>query len=307
MAVAAQQQSPPRWRLQTAPLLISLALLVGVTIFLYPSAASWVSQYQQAQQVTGYTQSVSELTEQERAAALEAARDYNARLGRPPIVDPFSNNPDAYVTESGYDNVLQTPGGVMARLHIPTIDVDLPIYHGTSEETLMKGIGHLEGTSLPVGGPGTHAVLTGHRGLPEAMILTELDKVEFGDTFTIETFGEVMTYEVTGTEVVLPHETEKLYPQAGREQVTLITCTPLGVNSHRILVTGDRIPTPEQMIDSAQDPGPPFPWWAVVAAITLAAAVAYVWQQGRAGRPAHTTTDTEAARDASETIGETTP
>src|SRR5690606_28125561 len=153
----------------------------------------------------------------------------------------------------------------MARIKIPAIDADLPIFHGTSDSVLQQGIGHLEGSSLPVGGVGTHSVLTGHRGLATSTLFTHLDLMEGGDTFTIETLGEVLSYRVATIKVVQPDETESLYPQAGKDLVTLITCTPLGINSERILVTGERVlPTPHaDAVSAAQPPAAPFPWWAV--------------------------------------------
>ncbi|WP_372457104.1 class C sortase [Microbacterium allomyrinae] len=174
--------------------------------------------------------------------------------------------------------------GLMARIKIPSIGVDLPISHGTSDATLAKGVGHLEGTALPVGGASTHSVLTGHRGLADAELFTNLDRVVVGDTFTIETFGEVLTYEVTETQVVSPDQTETLYPQRGVDLVTLVTCTPLGINTHRILVTGERIlPTPVRDLDAAgQRPDiPGFPWWALGASGAVVVAGAYVWFSAR--------------------------
>lgn len=171
----------------------------------------------------------------------------------------------------------------MGRLRIPVIDADLPIYHGTSDAVLERGVGHLQGTSLPVGGADQHSVLTAHRGLASSELFSHLDRVEIDDRFTIEVFGEVLTYRVVDTQVVRPDATESLYPQIGKDLVTLVTCTPLGVNSHRILVTGERItPTPTEDLDRAGDVPevPGFPWWVVIiggAVILLSAAV---WRAG---------------------------
>ena len=167
-----------------------------------------------------------------------------------------------------YNTLLVGASGVMARLRIPSIHVDLPIYHGTSDNTLLKGVDHLEGTSLPVGGSDTHAVLTGHRGLAFATMFTNLDKVKNGDTFTIEVMNQVLTYKIFDVRVVNPQDTDSLVAQAGKDLVTLVTCTPLGINSQRILVTGERIsPTPQQDIASANKSSglPGFPWWAGLA------------------------------------------
>ncbi len=140
-----------------------------------------------------------------------------------------------------YENALNVDGGgMMGYLEIPKIQVHLPIYHGTEDAVLAKGVGHLEGSSLPVGGDGTHAVLTGHRGLPAAALFTDLDQLDKGDTFTISVLEEKLTYSVTGIQTVLPEETENLRIADGKDQVTLVTCTPYGINTHRLLVTGIR-------------------------------------------------------------------
>ena len=142
-------------------------------------------------------------------------------------------------------------------------------------------MGHLEGTSLPVGGVGTRAVITGHRGLANATMFTNLDKVGEGDTFTIEVFGEVLTYRVAQTKVVEPEQTEELRADPDRDLVTLVTCTPLGINTHRILVTGERIPTPDQDTAPGERPDVPrFPWWAVALGIGVVLDAIYVWRAG---------------------------
>ena len=151
---------------------------------------------------------------------------------RPEVVGDFFD-------ASGYWEMLNTnPDGIMARLSVPSIDVDLPIYHGTSDAVLEHGVGHLQGTSLPVGGVDTHSVLTAHTGLAKATLFSNLKDVEIGDTFTISVFGEVLTYEVVETQTILPAETGSLIIQGDRDIVTLVTCTPLGINTHRYLVTG---------------------------------------------------------------------
>src|SRR5699024_9760395 len=164
----------------------------------------------------------------------------------------------------------------------------LPIYHGTSDEVLAKGVGHLEGSSLPVGGTSQHSVLTAHRGLPSAELFNNLHKLTVGDTFTVEAFGEVLTYRATRTATILPDETQSLLPQQGEDLMTLVTCTPLGINSHRYLVTGERVsPTPigdvQRAGSSPQIPG--FPWWA----LALAAAIGgYAGVVIRSGKPKST-------------------
>ncbi|WP_367729532.1 class C sortase [Microbacterium sp. LMI1-1-1.1] len=280
-----------RWRLPRIPLLLAVGALAGVALLMYPTVAAWFSQYAQSQIIDGYSDQIRDLGAGTLADQLDAAREYNTRLvdGGAEIAAnerlPLANSPDQ---TSDYAEQLRSDGaGLMARLKIPSIAVDLPIYHGTSEEVLYEGVGHLEGTALPVGGDTTHSVLTAHRGLATAELFTHLDQVALDDTFTIEVFGEVLTYRVVETQVVRPEDTESLAPVVGRDLVTLVTCTPLGVNSHRILVTGERvIPTPQADIDGAgaRPEIPSFPWWILVLAAAVVVAGLYVWWSGRPPR-----------------------
>lgn len=192
----------------------------------------------------------------------------------------------------------------MARIRIPAIDVDLPIFHGTSDSVLEHGVGHLEGTALPVGGPSTHSVLTGHRGLASAELFTNLDRVDIGDTFTIEVFGEVLTYRVRETLVVEPEDTQSLLVQPGEDLLTLVTCTPLGINTHRILVMGERvIPTPQTDLDAAGDSPdiPGFPWWSIAAGGAILVAGSYVWLAGRPTRAGRAPGETRPSHSSSPT------
>lgn len=170
--------------------------------------------------------------------------------------------------------------GIMGRLKIPTIKVDLPIFHGASDSTLLKGVGHLQGATLPVGGPSTHSVLTAHRGLAEATLFTNLNQVVVGDRFTLEVFGDVLTYEVIQTQIVEPIDTETIRPRRGEDLVTLVTCTPLGINTQRILVTAERVtPTPIEDVQAAGVPPeiPGFPYWVFGVAATVLVAGGYIW------------------------------
>jgi len=275
-----------RRRIPWVALVIALGFVLGVAVLLYPSAAAWFTQYQQSQRIDEYSSTMRDLAAESRHAAIEEAVTYNNELvDGTTVLAAGENKPTADAAESTYDRLLLADEtGLMARIKIPAIDVDQPIYHGTSDETLKRGIGHLEGTALPVGGASTHAVLTGHRGLAEAELFNNLDKLEIGDTFTIEVFGEVLTYQVMQTQVVQPNETETLFPQRGMDLVTLVTCTPLGINSHRILVTGERIlPTPVRELDAAGERPtiPGFPWWALGLGGAVAAGGAYVWWSSR--------------------------
>ncbi|WP_226531036.1 class C sortase [Microbacterium paraoxydans] len=280
-----------RWRPSPLLLLTAVVALAGATALVYSSAASWVFALNQTQVVDRYYTSIN--TAQPSAAEqLDEARRYNADLSAGAVLAANTTVPegDGVSRNQLYDywSMLSTSTGVMARIQIPKIDVDLPIYHGTSESTLQRGVGHLEGTSLPVGGESTHTVLTGHRGLAEARLFTDLDRLVIGDTFTVNTFGKVLTYKVVDTRVVEPDDTQALRQEEGRDLVTLVTCTPLGVNTHRILVTGERVtPTPDEDLESATGPSdaPGFPWWLVAYVIALTGIGWYVWRGGRRTKP----------------------
>ena len=277
-----------RWRFPFLALVIAIVCVLGAGVVLFPTVANWLSQVQQASEVGDIDAEIQDLGPDAVEQALAAADRYNANLiGGAAELPANERLPQATTPEQAgdYASLLDVDSsGLMARVKVPSINVDLPIYHGTSEEVLQEGVGHLEGTALPVGGDGTHSVLTGHRGLATSELFTNLDRVEVGDTFTIEVFGEVLTYQVTDTRVVEPEETETLLPVLGQDLVTLVTCTPLGVNSHRILVTGERIlPTPIRDVEAAGKPSglPGFPWWAVILGGVILLAALYVWWSGR--------------------------
>ena len=195
-----------------------LIFLLGLGILFYPVASDLWNQHRQNQLISHYTQSTTTLAPEDHSALWEAAQEYNKNLS-PTFRDAFM----------GYSE-------------IPRISVELPIYHGTTEEVLQHGIGHLGGTSLPVGGEGTHAVFSGHRGLPSALLFSDLDQMQLGDHFSLRILGEQLLYEVDQILVVEPDEVKDLYPVEGEDLVTLVTCTPYGVNTHRLLVRGHRIP-----------------------------------------------------------------
>ncbi|GAA0202278.1 class C sortase [Glutamicibacter creatinolyticus] len=275
----------PRW-----PLLIPATIAwLGLLIFMYPSTASWVSQYNQSQLIGSYSAQVEEGLDPAAPQQLEQARKYNEALNSGALLGANTNLPTGEGTSDDesldYWSMLRAKGAdVMARLRIPAIDVDLPIYHGTSDATLDMGVGHLEGTSLPVGGAGTHSVLTAHRGLAHATMFSNLDQVKVGDTFSIEVLGEVLTYRVANTTVVDPDQTESLRQAPGKDLVTLVTCTPLGINTQRILVTAERmLPTPQEDLDAlGQRPDiPGFPWWTLVIGGGTLTAGTFIWSSGR--------------------------
>ncbi len=279
-----------RWRLPKLALAVAVIAVLGTGVVLFPSIAGWLSQVQQAAEIGAIDGEIEDLGPDAVQQALEDARAYNAALvGGAAELPANERLPQAVAPDQGgdYASLLDVDSsGLMARVKVPSIAVDLPVYHGTSEAVLEEGVGHLEGTALPVGGAGTHAVLTGHRGLATSELFTNLDRVQVGETFTVEVFGQVLTYRVTDTRVVDPEDTETLLPVLGEDLVTLVTCTPLGVNSHRILVTGERIlPTPVADVEAAGRPSelPGFPWWAVIlGGVALLGALYVAWS----GRPA---------------------
>ncbi len=271
---------------------IATLALLGLLIMLYPATASWFGQYNQSKAIFGMDIVVERGPEELLLEKLEEAHSYNDALVGGALLEANTRIPVGRGTASGrfdYNSMLSIRGSdMMARLKIPAIKVDLPIYHGTSDATLAIGVGHLEGTSLPVGGESQHSVLTAHRGLPEATLFNDLHKLKIGDRFTIEVMGEVLTYEVFETQTVLPHETQSLVPRYGEDIVTLVTCTPLGINSHRYLVTGERVtPTSfEDIAKAGQRPEiPGFPWWSVALAASL---IAYTVVIIRGGMPPKT-------------------
>jgi sortase A len=280
-----------RWRANPFSLGAALVAWIGLGVLLYPSAASWSSQVQQARIITSYTNEVDAGVDPPATEQLKAAHAYNEALSSGAVLEANHRLPTGSGTTTNsdldYNGILQADAtGVMARIRIPSIDVDLPVYHGTSDETLLKGAGHLEGTSLPVGGADTHAVITAHRGLASATMFTDLNLVEVGDTFSISVFDEVLTYKVTSSIVVNPDQTEALRPVEGKDLVTLVTCTPLGINSQRILLTGERVyPTPLADVVAAESrPAPGFPWWAVAFGGGTLLVGLYAWRSGYPAR-----------------------
>ena len=265
-------------RLQAA--LIAAFIIVGTCIFVYPATADWFSSINHTGVLRVYEHTVNGKTAKDREQALSEARAYNASLGRNTLEDPFTND------GKGRDKVptseakrylsLLNPGddGVMAEISIPTIGVDLPIYHGTAEQTLANGIGHLYGTALPVGGSGTHAVLTGHSGYAQSKLFTDVDKLNKGDTFDIHVEGQTLRYQVDQITTVLPDDLSALQTVPGKDYVSLVTCTPIGVNSHRLLVRGVRVPSSPaantQQPSLSANTGVAFPWWALALLVALA-------------------------------------
>jgi len=221
-------------------IILILIFLVGLSVMLYPTVSDYINQKNQSRAVASYSEEVENLSDVDYQAYFDAANDYNRRLAETP--DAFYRPEEV----SGYTDTLDVSGtGIMGYITISKIGVELPVYHGTSDGVLQVAAGHLEGSSLPVGGAGTHAVISAHRGLPSAKLFTNLDELEAGDTFTITVLDRVLTYEVDQISIVLPTETDLLQPVEGKDYVTLMTCTPYGINTHRLLVRGKRIENAE--------------------------------------------------------------
>lgn len=266
---------------------LSATAFAGVCLLLLPSAASWFSQAIYSKEIQSLSLNAKSIQPESRLVELQKANVYNSGLIGSVQVAANSNKPLSTINREDlvYEEILAADDeGLMARIKIPKINVDLPVYHGTSDRTLEMGAGHLQGSALPVGGINTHSVLTAHRGLAKAELFTHLDRVQKGDRFTIEVFGETLTYQVFDTKIVDPEDTQSLFPIIGRDLVTLVTCTPLGVNSHRILVTAERIsPTPiEDILASGEPPQiPGFPWWALWFVLATFAIVFYLVSNSR--------------------------
>ncbi|MBO6116394.1 MAG: class C sortase [Ruminococcus sp.] len=222
-------------------IIILLMFLIGLSVLLYPAVSAYINSKHASRIVANYQDTVDN-TDSERIRELFAgAKDYNDRL----LADPGAFYSPSRI--SGYWQTLDITGaGVMGSISIEKLKVELPIYHGTDEGVLQIGAGHVEGSALPIGGEGTHSVLSGHRGLPSAKLFTDLDKLEIGDTFVVSVLNHDRTYRIDQIKTVLPTDSEYLQPVKGKEYCTLVTCTPYGINTHRLLVRGVYEETPDK-------------------------------------------------------------
>lgn len=219
-------------------------LLIGLSLLLYPTVSDYWNSFHQSEAVAGYVQDVEDMSEQKKAEMLAAAQAYNQTLQTGVIPDLNLSSAETKT----YDQTLDVTGtGIMAYVEIPKLNTTLPIYHGTADSVLQVAIGHIPGTSLPVGGKGTHAVISGHRGLPSAKLFTDIDRLVEGDTFMIQVLDETLTYEVDQILTVTPDDVSALAIDPEQDYVTLVTCTPYGVNTHRLLVRGHRIANQENV------------------------------------------------------------
>lgn len=221
-------------------ILIILLLTAGIGIIAFPFIGNYLNQKNATKVMENYQKATDELTPEQIAELFQAAQIYNENLLGQPAHDPFLPG-SGIVMPDNYYQVLNI-GGTIGQIEIPSIDVDLPIYHGTKDSILRKAVGHLEGSALPIGGEGTHTVLTSHTGLTNAKLFTDLTELKKGDHFYIHVLDRTMAYEVDKISVIEPEQTEKLKAVRGKDYATLLTCTPYGVNSHRLLVRGKRVP-----------------------------------------------------------------
>lgn len=218
-------------------ILLFVVLLTGLSLLLYPSFSDYWNSFHQSKAIAGYSEAVADLDTETYDELWREAKAYNQKLLR--TKNRFE--PDEGMHEDYLSQLDAFGSGIMGVVEIPSIACKLPIYHGVEESVLQVAVGHIEGTSLPVGGEGTHCVLSGHRGLPSAKLFTDLDKIVEGDVFLLQILGETLTYEVDQILIVLPDEMEALEIEGDKDYCTLVTCTPYGINSHRMLVRGHRI------------------------------------------------------------------
>lgn len=218
-------------------IIVSVIFLIGLSVLLYPSISEFVNSRRQTEAAASYDASVLSLSKKDYTKILKQAQQYNKNISGNNM--PYANKTEAL---KDYESQLSfNTSGVMAYIKIHKINVKLPIYHGTKEEFLQIGVGHIDSTSLPIGGENTHAVLSAHRGLPSAKLFTNLDQMNIGDTFEVHVLDQVLTYKVDKVLVVEPHEVGALSIIDGEDYVTLVTCTPYAINTHRLLVRGSRV------------------------------------------------------------------
>lgn len=239
-------------------MVIPIIFIAGMLIFFYPIVGNWLSTKDHYTVMSKHNEVLAQMSAEEKAQEKKKAEEYNKSLTEAaiPITDPFAEDKEDEQTVTGYYNVLDI-GETIGSIEIPSISVKLPIYHGVGEDVLSQGVGHMSNSSFPVGGKGTHTALTGHRGLPSSKLFRDLDKVKKADVFYVNTLDETLAYKVDDIQIVLPSETQWLEMREDKDYVTLITCEPYMINSHRLLVRGERIPyipnTPVQAVAKEKD------------------------------------------------------
>ena len=239
-----------RWISIAIDVLLAAVVIIGVVMMAYPTFSDWWNDMHQSRAIAGYVEQVSDMSRQNSDALWSAARAYNEKL--------LKKSGDRFLLtdeeKAKYERTLNVTGtGIMGYVNIPKIGIELPIYHGTDPAVLEIAIGHIEGSSLPVGGKGTHCVISGHRGLPSAKLFTDLDQLQEGDTFQLQVLNRTLVYEVDQIRIVLPDELSDLAIDPDKDYCTLVTCTPYGVNTHRLLVRGHRIEASETELPVSAD------------------------------------------------------
>ena len=242
-------------------ILMIVCFLIGMTIFIYPPLSDYIARRNVVAGANTYERNTSSLSSEEKNRLLTEAKEYNDSLSSEKVEDPFVPGSGRAIS-ANYNKMLNTEDGIMGYVDVPGISVYLPIRHGSSEEALTKGAGHIEQTHLPIGGEGNLSVITAHTGFAGADMFNRLIEMEIGDTFMIHILDQTATYQVDDIAVIDPEDIAKLLPVVGKDYATLVTCTPYGVNSHRLLVRGERIPNVEDAITAAKEV--PFPWRLVV-------------------------------------------
>lgn len=255
-----------------------IIILVGLAVLMYPVISTQWNNRVQEQVAKKYEEQLTAQPVEQVNQALEAAKKYNREHTDGPILDPWL----ARISEDNaeYQAYERQLSGVsaMSQIAIPAIDVRLPVYHGTSEDTLQKGLGHLYGSALPTGGEGLHSVITGHTGLTTATLFDNLVDVKEGDAIYVSTFGERMKYKVYGIDVVLPDQTDSLRAVPGKDLLTLVTCTPYGINTHRLLVHAERVPMDPDEANILDESTSALQWWMwAIAAASLLVLLALIW------------------------------
>lgn len=237
---------------------IIIFFIIGLSLLLYPTVANQWNTYRQSKLMSNYEEQIEEMQssgEVDMEAEWEKAEAYNEALLPTILPDSFAIAEAKQEEDKTYTSSLNLMGdGMMGKVVIPKIDVNLPVFHYTTKEVLENGVGHLEGSSLPIGGESSHSVLSAHRGLPSASLFTDLDRLEVGDHFLMYVLDDILCYEVDQVKVVEPKETQDLSVEEGKDLMTLFTCTPYGVNTHRLLVRGHRVPYEETILEDEKVP-----------------------------------------------------
>ena len=253
--------------------LLQFVAMLGIAVLLYPQAADWFAARGHDSEVSGYVREVEGLPDSERLDKIQQAVDYNTDIPSGVLRDPYSRQlgDEDFSTNQRYRDYLEQLAvgekDTIGEVSYPGLGISLPIYHGTDDATISKGVGHLYGSSLPVGGPSTHSVMTSHSGLVHSSLFTKLPQAQIGDVFTVKVLGQTHYYQVRNLETVLPHETGGLKVVDGEDWITLLTCTPIGINSHRFLVQAERIPNPPDegtRVIAGDGVMAGFPWWVVI-------------------------------------------